>query len=83
MNPADYRVIDGGFSGAQIVPEDTTWPSTDDEPDAVRITFEADYESAESPADSPPENVVQPLKQAAQHRYRSKAWHHSTALKTG
>jgi hypothetical protein len=52
MGPADYRVIDGGFSGAQIF---STVTPAGDEPDAVRVTFVAGYESTESPADNPPE----------------------------
>ena len=45
-----YRVVEGGFRGATIVPRpDLSWPATACELDAVRITFRAGYEAVPEP----------------------------------
>lgn len=52
LSSSAYQVVAGGFGQALIVEAyGETWPSTRDEPDAVRVQFTAGYVA---PVDSPP-----------------------------
>ena len=65
LDPSTYQVISGGFGRAALVEAYLQdWPSTRDEPEAVRVRFTAGYVT---PSGSPPmaaEGIPMPIKQA-------------------
>jgi uncharacterized phiE125 gp8 family phage protein len=63
LSEVAYRIIPGGWEGAQVIPAvGLSWPSVAPRsPDAVRVTFQAGYESVGSP---PQVAVPEPIRQA-------------------
>src|SRR4030067_112672 len=62
----------GGFGRSRIrLDVDQTWPTSPaDEPDTVRVTFQAGYQDLQSPANNPvPEPIVQAILMLAQSMY--------------
>jgi len=64
LAPDKYRVIDGGWGRALIIPAyDAGWPATASELDAVRIRFRCGYQNASSPPRlAVPEPIIQAMK---------------------
>ena len=72
VSPTIYRVVAGGFGRSRIrLDVDQTWPTSPaDEPDTVRVTFQAGYQDLQSPANNPvPEPIVQAILMLAQSMY--------------
>lgn len=63
MDPANYRAIDGGWSGAYIIPSiGFLWPDIylgEVLPDAVQVSFRAGYLNLDSPDD---EAIPEPIR---------------------